>query len=294
MGAHAFDGEPEHCALYGAVGATPRVFGVRDRWNMPAARHRASLGPEAAFPGVGHYVLTFHVGGAHARRLDGGTWPVARAGMLSLQAPLSAGAFASRGVVDYGHLYFQQSLLVEIGAALGVRDSVRVDDFFAMFDRDCARDAAAYLARAADLADPATAIEMDSRAYLLGLGLLRAARARSGWAEAAARRPARADLSRALALARERFAEPLRLGDLAAAAGLSPFHFARVFRDQLGETPAQHLMRLRTERAIELIRRTRRPLAEIAVECGFSSQSHLTRRVRMATGDAPGRLRRAG
>lgn len=294
MGAHAFDIEPAHRGAYRAADAALGLHGVAPRWNMPAARHRATLGPRAEFQGVDHYVLTFHIGGSHARRLDGGPWPVARAGALSLQAPGSGGAFSSRGAVDYGHLYFREGLLTEIGEALGMRADPRPGDFFAMFDADCARDAAAYLSRAADQGDPPTAIEMDSRAYLLGLALLRLGRARDGWAEAAARRPVRADLSRALALAGERLAEPLRLSDLATAAGLSPFHFARTFREQTGETPGQHLMRLRTERAVTLIRETRRPLAEIAADCGFSSQAHMSRRVRMATGVAPGRLRRLG
>jgi AraC family transcriptional regulator len=296
MGAHAFDGDPEHCAIYRAMrdAPLPRLYGLAERWNMPAVRHRAVLGDGARFGGVDHYVLTYHVGGAHARRLDGERRPVARAGALSLQAPGSGGVFASRGAVEYGHFYFRQSLLCEIGDALGIGDGAEIDDFFALFDPDGARDAATYLSRAADRGDPPTAIEMDSRAYLIGLGLLRTMRARAGYAEAAARRPVRADLTRALALVEERLAEPLRLGDLAAAAGLSPFHFARVFRAQTGETPAQHLMRRRVDRAVALIRETRRPLAEIAAATGFSSQAHMARRVRAATGATPGGVRRDG
>jgi AraC family transcriptional regulator len=88
-----------------------------------------------------------------------------------------------------------------------------------------------------------------------------------------------------------RLAEPLRLSELASAVGMSPVHFARVFRRETGLTPARWIMRRRTERAVELIRTTKLSLAEIAYATGFSSQSHMTRAVRALTGATPAKLR---
>jgi AraC family transcriptional regulator len=68
---------------------------------------------------------------------------------------------------------------------------------------------------------------------------------------------------------------PLDLLALASVAALSPSHFARAFRAATGLPPHRWLMARRVERAREMILRTRLPLAEIALACGFASQSHM-------------------
>ncbi|MFP2924836.1 helix-turn-helix domain-containing protein [Pyxidicoccus sp. 3LG] len=85
---------------------------------------------------------------------------------------------------------------------------------------------------------------------------------------------------------------PLRLADLAERAQLSPYHFARAFKSSTGETPRAYVERLRVEKAAELIRGTELPLADIALACGFSSQSRLTTAFRRATGFTPALYRR--
>jgi len=79
---------------------------------------------------------------------------------------------------------------------------------------------------------------------------------------------------------------PLRLDDLAAVAGLSPFHFQRAFRESLGVSPHVWLAHRRIERAKALIEQGE-TLAQVAAATGFSSQSHLTRAFRAATGATP-------
>src|SRR6516162_2669181 len=72
--------------------------------------------------------------------------------------------------------------------------------------------------------------------------------------------------------------EPLRLRDLARVAILSPFHFHRVFQALVGSTPADFVRRLRLEKALRLMSRTRPPsLTTIALACGFSSSSDFSR-----------------
>lgn len=87
---------------------------------------------------------------------------------------------------------------------------------------------------------------------------------------------------------------PLPLADLAARAQLSPYHFARAFKSSTGETPRAYVERLRVERAEGLMRDTALPLADIALACGFSSQSRFTTAFRRATGFTPARYRRGG
>ena len=85
----------------------------------------------------------------------------------------------------------------------------------------------------------------------------------------------------------------LSLTDLAGVACLSPFHFSRSFKLALGVGPQRYIMQRRLERAKTLMRRTNQPLARIALEAGFSDQSHLSSVFRRQTGVSPGRFRAA-
>ena len=70
--------------------------------------------------------------------------------------------------------------------------------------------------------------------------------------------------------------QDLSLDMLAQQIGFSTYHFARVFRQTTGESPHQFVLRLRSEQAQRLLKETDIPLAQIALECGFANQSHLT------------------
>jgi AraC family transcriptional regulator len=78
--------------------------------------------------------------------------------------------------------------------------------------------------------------------------------------------------------------EPVSVEALANIACLSPFHFARVFSQSVGMTPHRYVVRLRVQRAVELVREGRSGLAEIAARTGFADQSHLSRWVRRVHG----------
>jgi transcriptional regulator GlxA family with amidase domain len=67
----------------------------------------------------------------------------------------------------------------------------------------------------------------------------------------------------------------------------------RKFRASLGMSPSAFYRQMRVERAKQLIERTQQPLAHIALQCGFSDASHLTRTCREILGLRPTDLRRA-
>ena len=87
--------------------------------------------------------------------------------------------------------------------------------------------------------------------------------------------------------------EPLALDDGAAQAGLSPFHFLRLFSSVLGVTPHQYLVRCRLRLAARLLADPHRPVTEIAYAVGFGDLSKFVRSFRRAAGVTPTGFRRA-
>src|SRR5436309_11833158 len=87
--------------------------------------------------------------------------------------------------------------------------------------------------------------------------------------------PAR-HLLKAKDLADARYFEPLAVGDLAAAAGLSRAHFSREFRRAFGESPHAYLLTRRLERAAALLRNTDRSVADVCFSVGLQSVGSFT------------------
>lgn len=81
--------------------------------------------------------------------------------------------------------------------------------------------------------------------------------------------------------------DDLSLSEIAAAADLSQFHFARAFRTSTGLTPQQYLMRQRIERAKLLLAKDDTPIIEISLQTGFKNQSHFTTLFRKYTKYTP-------
>ena len=100
-----------------------------------------------------------------------------------------------------------------------------------------------------------------------------------------------APLRRALAYIEDQPYVRISLEDLSEVAGLSRFHFGRLFRRQFGISPASYVERSRLERAKVMIRHDQMALAEIAHALGFSDQSHFTRRFRRHEGCTPSEYR---
>lgn len=94
-------------------------------------------------------------------------------------------------------------------------------------------------------------------------------------------------IRRVCRLIEERFAEGISLAELAQHASLSPYYLLRVFRTQVGMPPNAYLESVRIRHAQRLIEEGF-PLAEVAAEVGFSSQSHLTRCFKKIIGVTPG------
>jgi AraC-like DNA-binding protein len=98
--------------------------------------------------------------------------------------------------------------------------------------------------------------------------------------------PAR-HLLRAKDLADARYFEPLRVDDLARAAGLSRAHFSDEFRRAFGEPPHVYLLTRRLERAAALLRATDRSVVDICFSVGLRSVGSFTTRFTRTYGASP-------
>ena len=87
--------------------------------------------------------------------------------------------------------------------------------------------------------------------------------------------------------------EPIDLDSAAKQAGLSPFHFLRVFARVLGVTPHQYLVRSRLRRAARQLADDARSITEVAFEVGFGDLSNFVRTFHRAAGISPRRFRQA-
>ncbi|HEX8747855.1 MAG TPA: AraC family transcriptional regulator [Pyrinomonadaceae bacterium] len=85
----------------------------------------------------------------------------------------------------------------------------------------------------------------------------------------------------------DNYEQDLSLTELARAAGMSTFHFAREFKRATGTTPHQYLIKFRVERAKALLAESEMPLVEVGFRSGFSHQSHFSRLFRRLTGTTP-------
>jgi transcriptional regulator GlxA family with amidase domain len=157
----------------------------------------------------------------------------------------------------------------------GQADPGTIPTLVTLLEREIARAAAGWRI-AADALIEAIVVEM-----------LRAA---PGASDGRAARDAR--IAAAVDAIETRYAEPLSVDDLARAAGMSRFHFSRLFREQIGEAPYQHLLRIRIARAAELLRHHRRSVTEAALEVGFQDLGRFSRVFRAQIGCLPSALGR--
>ena len=83
------------------------------------------------------------------------------------------------------------------------------------------------------------------------------------------------------------YAEPLDLAVIASAAGLSKFHFHRLFAATYGITPATYVCHRRVERAQDLLRATNLTVTEVCHAVGFSSLGSFSSRFKEIVGEGP-------
>ena len=131
----------------------------------------------------------------------------------------------------------------------------------------------------------------DQAARLLALEL-----AAGCWSRpAAAREPSVGKdrrIQRAIEFVESEFQRDISLLDIARESGLSSTHLTHLFQRQTGRTPYAYVIARRLKHASDALRETKLPIAEVALNCGFSDQQHMTRLFRHRLGTTPNALRK--
>ena len=101
-----------------------------------------------------------------------------------------------------------------------------------------------------------------------------------------------AQLRRVTEYVQDNLNSSLTLAEIAAVAGVSPYHFARQYKRATGETVHQFVLRSRVDAAARLLRRNTLSVGQIAAEVGFAQQSHLAAHFKQSMGLSPTQYRR--
>ncbi|MBO9605955.1 MAG: helix-turn-helix transcriptional regulator [Paenibacillaceae bacterium] len=96
----------------------------------------------------------------------------------------------------------------------------------------------------------------------------------------------------AVSYIRQHYMEPAGLPEIAAAAGLSKYYFARQFHRCTGMTPVQYVTKIRIQKAVELLRTSELSVESIAQAVGYANGNYFGKWFRRIVGSSPGEFRR--
>ncbi|HEY9231669.1 MAG TPA: helix-turn-helix domain-containing protein [Blastocatellia bacterium] len=192
--------------------------------------------------------------------------------------------------VDFVSIHVQPALINEMAAEMNLtRTTAEI-----IFRAHCATDEtlvtiARLIATEVTNEAPGHELMLDTLVRQLAIHLLRSHLTvrKSAQIELSRVGPVDRRLRRALEFMHDNYGRELALEEIAAAAYLSEYHFARLFKQITGTTPHVYLANLRIERARHLLVETRHPIIEIAAMVGYQSQSHFSKIFKAVTGVTP-------
>ena len=100
-------------------------------------------------------------------------------------------------------------------------------------------------------------------------------------------RQLKTNIDKAVEFLKEYYSHEFTLEDVAKTVNLSPYHFSRVFKEQMGRSTYKYLMEIKISKAKEMLTEGRTSIKEICLICGFNSNSHFTSMFRKLTGVSP-------
>jgi AraC family transcriptional regulator len=291
---------PEHVHIYapGEILAEGDSGGDRRRRIFfREFRYQPSI---VSAPGIDSLLMVIYRQGTSVmRRKCESTWQETfiAPGAISVLGARLASSWEWDQPIEVSHIYLSHDLLEETCAQAFEQDYARFSAQDALDLRDPKSVMLADML-ADELRSPSAggSLLVDTLAQSLSIRAIRDYHCRPVQllAAAAAAGLTPAQRHRALDFIEAHLSSDFDLTELAQAVGVSAYHFIRRFKNSFGVSPYQYVMKKRLDRVAKLVRTTRLPLAEIAIACGFSDQSHMTRVFKKGTGVTPGAIRRNG
>jgi len=197
-----------------------------------------------------------------------------------------------RNSLSFVHLYFTQKHLLQLAEQIWDRSPrlLQLDEKTFLHDKQITSLYRHFLL-SSDWHQPANHLMLSSAATLLLTHVVQHYSTVNWQLPGVRGGLAPAVLRHVLAYIEAHLSQPLSLEVLAAEAGLSDFHFARMFKHSTHLAPHQYVMQQRMAHAKMLLTDTRLPLGDIAMRCGFSSASHFSNRFKTQWGITPSQLR---
>lgn len=267
-------------------------------WSLFASAQRESP-YEGYFPAVKDQLLVLHrTGPARISRAetDKAEHYVVPAGGIHLVPGGMSFGFRLLDPLHTLHVYIRRTVIEEVASEMIEGDPGKIEILPALVEVDPKlSNLLNSILLALEDADYATAIYVDHLSRSIASHLIRnhsTARLRTNQGLNPARHIGPA-IAEAVEFMSDNLEHSISLVDIARAINRSPSHFARQFRNEIGVPPHRYLVNLRIERAQLLLERSRTSIAEIAFECGFSHQEHLTRFFQRRLGTTPAAYRRS-
>lgn len=94
-------------------------------------------------------------------------------------------------------------------------------------------------------------------------------------------------LREAIAYIQEHLGEEISLEAIASHLKMSQYYFCHLFKQSMGVSPYQYVLRQRIDRAKQLLKQRQLAITDVALECGFANQTHFTKHFRKLTGTTP-------
>lgn len=277
-----FSVEETH-GIVNRAGNRIRATSDGSQWSAMFASIQQEAPYEATFDAVDDQLIVLHRNGpVHVERTCGslmGSHCVPAGGIHLVPSGADFGVRLT-GALDTMHVYIRRSVMEEVAAEildgdpakLEIPPMIKENDLSLRFLLDAA-------AEALNAEDTITALYSDYLARTIAAQLIR------GYSSEHAKSISRIIKSEfgnivvanAVEFMHENIDRSIDLVEISEAVGRSPSHVARMFLSDLGMPPHRYLIKLRVQKAKRLLAKSSMPIAEIAFECGFSHQEHLTR-----------------
>lgn len=268
-------------------------------WSSIYASSQSEYPFEAFFSAVDDQLLVLHRSGpVSIDRLNGprAQRRVVPAGGIHLVPGGMSFGFRLFQQLDTLHVYVRRNVIEEVAAEMAEGDPTNIDIVGEFIDQDPQmHNLLQAVMFALEDGDYATALYVDCLSRAVASQLVRNySNARLRQAPNFSSGPIAGPIvNEAIAYMHDNIDRSISLDDIAEVVNRSPSHFARQFRNEMGLPPYQFLVNLRLDKAQALLRDTRLSIAEIAFECGFSHQEHLTRLFRRRFDTTPAAYRKS-